>query len=100
MVCTENDFIFGVYLNVHNYMYMYVCEHRKAGRIYTEMLTVCISALQRYMFDFLLCSLFWFTMNTYMFSCNQKKTRTMFEIDRKMFLENIQSKMLTLKGEN
>ena len=44
MVCTENDFIFGVYLNVHNYMYMYVCEHRKA-RIYTEMLTVCISAL-------------------------------------------------------
>lgn len=45
MMCTENDFIFGVYLNVHKYMYMYVCEHRKAGRIYTEMLTVCISAL-------------------------------------------------------
>ena len=37
MVCTENDFIFGIYLNVHKYMYMYVCEHRKAGRIYTEI---------------------------------------------------------------
>lgn len=40
MVCTENDFIFGVYSNVHKYMYMYVCEHRKARRKYTEMLPV------------------------------------------------------------
>lgn len=100
MVCTENDFIFGVYSNVHKYLYMYVCDHRKARRIHTEMLTVGISASQHYMFDFFFCSLFWFTMNTYMFSRNQKKTRTVFEIDRKMFLENIQSKMLMLKGEN
>ena len=44
MVCTENDFIFGVYSNVHKYLYMYVCDHRKARRIHTEMLTVGISA--------------------------------------------------------
>ena len=37
MVCTENDFIFGVYSNVHKYLYMYVCDHRKARRTHTEM---------------------------------------------------------------